>query len=369
MIEDLLARLVAVPSPYPEEGVIGDLLVDLLRERGFAVERQQVADGRANVLGTKGGGPSLLFLGHMDTVAPEPGWEAPYTLRRDGGRILGLGAHDMKGGIACLLSALERGDTPHAVKVAFTVDEENVSQGAHVLEQSGFLDDVAGCVSVESAELGGLEEACLGRRGRTVLQVDLYGRPAHAASPQHGANAVTAAASVLQVLDDVPLATHERLGPASLTPLGIHAEARGLTVPERCTLTLDRHLVPPETPESALAELRERLPEPPEGVRVEVRLADRPTPFLRPYWTAPDTAITRTVAGAIRAVVGKDTVWRAGPSVADENAVGARGIPTVVYGPLGGGDHTRNEWVDAASLPVVRDVLARVIAEWMPPVD
>ena len=364
MIEDLLARLVAVPSPYPEEGVIGDLLVDLLRERGFAVERQQVADGRANVLGTKGGGPSLLFLGHMDTVAPEPGWEAPYTLRRDGGRILGLGAHDMKGGIACLLSALERGDTPHAVKVAFTVDEENVSQGAHVLEQSGFLDDVAGCVSVESAELGGLEEACLGRRGRTVLQVDLYGRPAHAASPQHGANAVIAASSVLQALGDVPLATHEHLGPASMAPLGIHAESRGLTVPERCTLTLDRHLVPPETPESALAELRERLPDMPEGVRVEARLADRPTPFLRPYWTSPDTAIARVVAGAIRTVVGKDAVWRAGPSVADENTVGSRGIPTVVYGPLGGGDHTKDEWVDASSLPVVRDVLACVLAEW-----
>ena len=359
MIEDLLARLVAVPSPYPEEGAIGDLLADLLQERGFSVERQRVADGRANVLGTKGSGPSLLFLGHMDTVAPEPGWENPYAIRRDGGRILGLGAHDMKGGITCLLSALEGADTPHAVKVAFTVDEENVSQGAHVLDRSGFLDDVAGCVSVESAELGGLEEACLG----------LYGRPAHAAAPQDGANAVTAAASVLLALGDVPLAIHERLGPASLTPLGIHAEARGLTVPERCTLTLDRHLVPPETPESALAELRERLPDMLEGVRVEARLADRPTPFLRPYWTAPDSAIARTVAQAIRTVVGKDAVWLAGSSVADENAVGARGIPTVVYGPLGGRDHTKHEWVDASSLPVVRDVLARVLAGWTPQLD
>ncbi len=367
MIEDLLARLVAVPSPYPEEGAIGDLLADLLRERGFAVERQQVADGRANVLGTKGGGPSLLFLGHMDTVAPEPGWDDPFTLRKDGGRLLGLGSHDMKGGIACLLSALEGGDTSHAVKVAFTVDEENVSQGANVLDKSGFLDDVAGCVSVESAELGGLEEACLGRRGRAVLQVDLYGRPAHAASPQHGANAVTAAAPVLQALGDVPLATHEHLGPASMAPLGIHAEARGLTVPERCTLTLDRHLVPPETPKSALAGLRDGLPEPPEGVRVEARLADRPTPFLRPYWTDPGSAMAHVMSSSIKAVVGKDAVWRAGPSVADENVVGARGIPTVVYGPLGGGDHTKEEWVDAASLPVVRDVLAHVITEWMPP--
>ncbi|MDP6627712.1 MAG: M20/M25/M40 family metallo-hydrolase [Methanopyri archaeon] len=369
MIEDLLARLVAVPSPYPEEGAIGDLLADLLQERGFTVERQRVVDGRANVLGSKGSGPSLLFLGHMDTVAPEPGWEDPYTLRRDDGRILGLGAHDMKGGIACLLSALEGCDTPHAVKVAFTVDEENVSQGAHVLDTSGFLDDVVGCVSVESAELEGPEEACLGRRGRTVLQVDLYGRPAHAAAPKDGANAVTAAASVLQALDDVPSATHEHLGHANMIPLGIHAEARGLTVPERCTLTLDRHLVPPETPESALAVLREGLPDMPEGVRVEARFADRPTPFLRPYWTDPDSAIARVVAGAIRTVVGKDVVWRAGASVADENAVGARGIPTVVYGPLGGRDHTRHEWVDASSLPVVRDVLARVLAEWTPPVD
>jgi acetylornithine deacetylase/succinyl-diaminopimelate desuccinylase-like protein len=97
------------------------------------------------------------------------------------------------------------------------------------------------------------------------------------------------------------------------------------------------------------------------------RLSERPTPFLLPYWTDPRSRVARVLGGAVRAVTGRAPVWTAGRSVADENVVGAMGIPTVVHGPLGGGDHTRGEWVDAASLGAVRDVLVRALEAWEPP--
>jgi acetylornithine deacetylase len=82
---------------------------------GLQVQWQQVEDGRANVLGTwagAGGGPTLMFNGHMDTSysGREP-WLAgiagfqPEGFVRDG-RIYGNGISNMKGALACYVEAV-----------------------------------------------------------------------------------------------------------------------------------------------------------------------------------------------------------------------------------------------------------------------
>ena len=76
---------------------------------------QQVEDGRANVLGTlagAGGGPSLMFNGHMDTsysgrepwLEQVPGFQPEPFVRE--GRLYGLGISNMKGALACYVEAV-----------------------------------------------------------------------------------------------------------------------------------------------------------------------------------------------------------------------------------------------------------------------
>ena len=112
---------VSTPSFTGSEEAMAEFVRDSLDEVGLAVQWQQVEDGRANVLGTwagTGGGPTLMFNGHMDTsysgrepwLARVPGFQ-PEGFER-GGRIYGLGISNMKGALACYVEAV------HALKDA-----------------------------------------------------------------------------------------------------------------------------------------------------------------------------------------------------------------------------------------------------------
>ena len=64
----------------------------------------------ATLAGAGGGGRSLVLNGHIDVVSPEPAswWSAdPFSGHVDGGRLIGRGAYDMKGGLVAALWALE----------------------------------------------------------------------------------------------------------------------------------------------------------------------------------------------------------------------------------------------------------------------
>jgi acetylornithine deacetylase len=63
-------RAIDTPSFTGDEQAMAELMRATFREMGLSVQWQQVEDGRANVLGIRegtGGGPSLMFNGHMDT--------------------------------------------------------------------------------------------------------------------------------------------------------------------------------------------------------------------------------------------------------------------------------------------------------------
>src|SRR5690348_15979241 len=113
---DLAIRLVSTPSFTGSEEACAALVQDELRALGLQVQWQQVEDDRANVLGTwagTGGGPSLMFNGHLDTsysgrepwLRDVPGFQ-PRAFERDG-RLYGLGISNMKGALACYVEAVQ----------------------------------------------------------------------------------------------------------------------------------------------------------------------------------------------------------------------------------------------------------------------
>jgi len=112
---DTASQLVNVHSFTGDEERIAELMLGIFDDMGLQVQRQQVEDNRANALGTwagAGGGPSLMFNGHMDTsysgrepwLRDVPGFQ-PHAFERDG-RLYGLGISNMKGALACYVEAV-----------------------------------------------------------------------------------------------------------------------------------------------------------------------------------------------------------------------------------------------------------------------
>jgi len=109
------SRAIAIPSFTGSEGAMATFMAETFQGLGLGVQWQQVEQGRANVLGTlrgAGGGPTLMFNGHMDTsysgnepwLAHVPGFQPEPFIRER--RLYGLGISNMKGALACYVEAL-----------------------------------------------------------------------------------------------------------------------------------------------------------------------------------------------------------------------------------------------------------------------
>ena len=112
---DTASSLVNVHSFTGDEQRMAELMASIFDGMRLHVQLQQVEDGRANTLGTwagVGGGPSLMFNGHMDTsysgrepwLREVPGFQ-PHAFVEDG-RLYGLGISNMKGALACYVEAV-----------------------------------------------------------------------------------------------------------------------------------------------------------------------------------------------------------------------------------------------------------------------
>jgi acetylornithine deacetylase len=112
---DWASKAISIPSFTGSEEEMARFVVQTFEELGLQVQWQQVEEGRANVLGTltgTGGGPALMFNGHMDTsysgreswLAHVPGFQPEPFVREE--RLYGLGISNMKGALACYVEAV-----------------------------------------------------------------------------------------------------------------------------------------------------------------------------------------------------------------------------------------------------------------------
>ncbi len=105
----LLSDLVAIPSVCrTPNGTIVDLVRAYLARHGVEATVLPGPEGdRANLFATIGPRdvPGIVLSGHLDVVPAGEGWSGdPFTLRRMGDRLVGRGAVDMKGFVACMLA-------------------------------------------------------------------------------------------------------------------------------------------------------------------------------------------------------------------------------------------------------------------------
>ena len=378
LVVTLLQDLVRIPSVNPDlvpgapgEADVADFIATTLRGWGLAVEVSEAAAGRPNVVATlagTGGGRTLLFNGHMDTVSVE-GMDEPYSGAVRDGRLYGRGAIDMKGSLAATMAAtkaLVDGGSTRRGDVVFTyvADEEYASIGTEAVVadvRAGRLSSPDAAVNTEPTGL----RVGIGHKGFTWIEVVTEGKAAHGSRPDLGVDAVAQMGKVLVELGGLQqrLSTgsrHALLGTGSVHASTIEGGRELSSYPDRCLLRLERRTVPPETAADVAGELEQIVAQ---------LSADDPTfrasskaTFVRNPWQA-DTAsdIVTTAAAAIQAVTGAPAETMTQTGWLDSALLGGAGIPTVICGPCGEGLHAAVEWVDVDSLGTCAEIYAEII--------
>ena len=218
---DVLQALIRCPSVTPLEGGALTTLQALLEPLGLEVTRMTASEpGTPDIenlyarLGSQG--PHLMFAGHTDVVpvGNEADWShPPFAAEIADGMLYGRGAVDMKGGIACFVTALarlleEKGPPKGSVSLLITGDEEGpaVNGTVKLLEwakQKGERWDA--CLVGEPTnpdQLGDMIK--IGRRGSISATVTVRGVQGHAAYPQLADNPVRGAVRLADALMHPP---------------------------------------------------------------------------------------------------------------------------------------------------------------------
>ncbi|MBI5105006.1 MAG: M20/M25/M40 family metallo-hydrolase [Solirubrobacterales bacterium] len=355
---DLAAALVAIPSVNPDlvEGGHGEEAVAMfaaewLRASGLQVRVTWPAPGRPNVVGVRrgsGGGRSLLLVGHTDTVGAD-GMADPFGGAVGEGRLHGRGAYDMKSGLAAAMAAAAAVDgLAGDVVVAGVCDEEAGGLGIRALLDAGITADAA--IVTEPTDLA----VGLGHKGYAGFRIETSGRAAHGSMGGPEDDAIVKMAGVLAELArlDAELRAgprHPLLGTGTVHASRIAGGQEASSYPARCVLHGEWRTVPGDDPQRVL---EDRVARGQPEARLTIEYEGDP---LVTAAEAPVAALLRECAGTATAAM---------PYWADSALLAAAGIPTVLFGPAGGGAHAIDEWVDVASIERVRDVLVEVASRF-----
>jgi len=174
------------------------LLDDRFADLGLATERYAVDPAKPNLLATLPGASdaTLCYNGHVDTVPYDAEeWTHDPLGERDGDRVYGRGATDMKGQVAAMLATarayVETGTTPPVTLLFAVVSDEEVGGDAGL---PALLDadriDADACVIGEPTCEGGRHSVTVADRGSIWLTMTAHGRPAHGSRPMLGVNAI-----------------------------------------------------------------------------------------------------------------------------------------------------------------------------------
>jgi succinyl-diaminopimelate desuccinylase len=364
-LTDLASRLVRIPTVNPPGDVreAAELCARFLDRAGFAIEFDAAEPMKPNLIARYGSGtpPVLLWNSHLDVVpvGEETAWTVPpfAGLVRDG-KLYGRGSCDIKGGVAAQLAAaaaIARSgiDLRGTLIVTEVADEEVGGQlGAKRIAERDDLRPDYVLVAEPTAN-----RVCIGERGGVGIRVTVFGRTAHGALPWEGANAIEGMARVITAFQHelwprLGARRHPYFAPASATISLIQGGVKTNVVPDRCSIYIDRRLIPGEQPEEAVAEVREvaqRALEEVPGLRVVVEAA--PEWPGRPAILQPENSpLVRTMT-AVNAYLGLDTTLTGFSMGTDGRFFAARGYPTLIYGP---GDprlaHQPDEWVSLDEL-------------------
>lgn len=352
----------------PGEVAIATSVADRLRRLGLDVVTLESHPGRPSVIGTlrgAGGGRSLMLNAHLDTVGVD-GMPDPLTPIVRDGKMHGRGAYDMKGSLAaCLAAAKALVDANVALRgelvLAAVADEEYASLGTTEVARRV---PVQAAIVTEPTEL----DLCIAHKGFVWLEVETRGRAAHGSRFFEGIDANMHMGRFLARLDrfeqELRLRPpHPLVGPPSLHAPLLRGGTELSTYAARCVLGIERRTIPGETEAGVLAEIA-ALAEQTGAADPSFRAGVHSLLARNAFEVSPEAAIVRIVGEATARHRGHAPSLIGKPFWMDSAILADAGVETVIIGPVGGGAHTTEEWVDLGSLADLAAILAKAAADY-----
>ncbi|WP_412050952.1 MULTISPECIES: succinyl-diaminopimelate desuccinylase [unclassified Hoeflea] len=382
-----LAALIRCPSVTPDEGGALTTLSAMLADLGFTNERVTFSDSDTpdvdnlySRLGTDG--PHLMFAGHTDVVpvGDAGAWtQDPFAAQIIDGEMYGRGAVDMKGGIACFVSALarlmtRRGAPAGSVSLLITGDEEGPGINgtekllAHAAAKGERWDAALVGEPTNPEQLGDMIK--IGRRGSLSGVLTVEGVQGHVAYPHLADNPLRGILTLAKALMQPPLdAGNERFPPSNLEVTAIDTgNPSSNVIPARATARFNIRFNDIWTAESLTAELNARLEraakenglrEGRDPVRYSVTLSERPSPSF----VTRDTALIETLSAAVLEATGRNSTLSTTGGTSDARFI-KNYCPVVEFGLVGKTMHMVDERVALTDLEGLTAIYEVFLERW-----
>ena len=371
----LTQKLVQIDSSSPTLGSVGGPgeteiathVASWLRSRDIEVHWIEPTKGRPSVIGVargSGGGKTVMFNGHRDTVTLL-GYESdPLSGKIEDGKLYGRGAADMKCGLAAAMVALANAkklDLRGDVIFAGVADEEDTSFGTEDILRAGWRADAA--VVNEPTNL----EIIHAHRGFVWFEVNIHGVAYHGSRPDMGVDAISKAGHFLAELDRyadrLAMRKSGYAGSPSVHASTIKGGEEISSYPAKCTNSIERRTVPGETPasvEEELVEILEQIAKSTPKFEYDIKATFDRSPFELPT----DHEFSRLVGDTLESSTGEKLPFKAGPYWTDCALLADAGIPALLWGPKGDGLHSKEEWVEVESIKIVAEGLTGLAAKF-----
>lgn len=385
----LLKELVAIASPYFHEEEIMKMVKDWFNSRGISAKfheyhENKVTDfhGKNVVLELNGQseGPIIHINGHLDTVNLCKGWTRDPAGEIDGDLLYGVGALDMKSGCAAAMIALSEFHKEHKefkgkIKASFvSVEEGPYGMGTNALIENGFVDDVD--FSIISEPSAGFDNKVfpvvgLGARGGYGLDIEFFGKAAHAATPELGVSTIEDAAAVIMELKNINYIRDEHLGKGTCCVVATEADGGACSIPDYTRVQLFWHIVRGENENTIRQEIDAAVKRANIRGSYNIKFRDAPSEASKgflPYTVPVENDMVQKFSKSIERICGKTPAYSYFPSIGDFNYLGTRiNAPAVIFGASGENFHSKDEYVELEAVyktaMVIYDFLVCVLVK------
>lgn len=365
---ELAKQLIALPSVTPEDAGCQELIAARLRAIGFSIE-QMNNSGVKNLWARRGTAkPLLVFAGHTDVVptGPESSWKfPPFEPTEHEGNLYGRGAADMKGGLAAMITAVEKfvAVTPRfngSIAFLITSDEEGPAEHGtrYAMEKlNGRDEQIDYCLVGEPSSQQRLGDIIrVGRRGSLNGTLTLRGRQGHVAYPELADNPIHRAFAALDELANRTWDSgYESFPPTSFQVSNITAGTGAENViPGELQARFNFRYCPAQTADRLESLVASILDE--HGLDWSIEWRESGKPFY-----TPDSTLTAAVDAAVQAETGRLPEHSTGGGTSDGRFIAQSGAQVVELGVCNASIHQVNENVRIQELDALSKIYLRVL--------
>ena len=367
---ELLKKLIKIESISPNDNGCFDIIKQQFDGLDFSFEETNYKN-ISNLIITNGDSKNktFCFLGHTDVVPPGPESEwsvPPFSGEIIDNKIYGRGAADMKGGVACFISALkeflsENKDPSFNIMVLLNSNEEGKLENGKVdrvinemIDKDKFIDFCLIGEPSSSKKVGDVIR--IGRRGSLSGNLKVYGIQGHVAYPKQALNPILGIGKTLEELKNMEWDRgNENFEPTSFQVSNIKSGTGAENVvPGVLEMTFNFRFSPESSPDGLKEKFEALLKK--SDLKYDVSWTLSALPFL-----TAKTEFIDIVKSSIKEINNIDTKIDNGGGTSDGRWVAPMGSEIVELGPLNKTIHQIDEHVDIEDLSTLKEIYKKIL--------